>query len=525
MAEPVDIVKKAFVKRSESVNLEYGKLPPQAREIEEAVLGAIMIEKDCIYDVFQLLTPDTFYVDAHARIYRAIEALHVNEHPIDLLTVTEQLKRNGELEAAGGPFYIAQLTNKVGSAGNVEYHARILQEKYLQRQVIAISTDTIKDAYEDTVDIFELLDKNDQQYMQLNMSITKSGGKSGSVGSALLEELKTLDIRMDREDGLVGIDTGLNELNEAIGGWQQPDLIILAARPAMGKTALCLSLARAAAESGAPVAIFSLEMSTGQLVQRLMASESMIELDKIRKGKMNNDEYKRLTSSLDRLKQAPIHIDDTPAISALELKRRLRLLKKQQGIKMAIIDYLQLMSGREDGTEGNRENVISGISRALKSISKELEIPIIALSQLSRAVETRGGDKKPILSDLRESGAIEQDADIVMFLYRGEYYGFDTDVDGVSNRGVAEIIIAKHRNGPVKTIKTKYIGKFSRFMNLNDIDPSEYPTPAASGASKGGFRKLTDDEIAGRDEPGSKNYDPKRKDNPLSDNNDEDLPF
>lgn len=543
MAEPVDIVKKTFVKRGDSSGaLDYGKLPPQARELEEAVLGAVMIESECINEVAPLLTVDTFYVDAHARIWRAIEHLYNNQNPIDLLTVTEQLKKHGDLEAAGGPFYISQLTNKVGSSGNAEYHARVLMEKYVARRCITISTETIKGAYEDTTDIFELLDKNDQSYMELNMSITKSGGKSGSVGSAVMDELKLLDGRMGHEDGLIGIDTGLHELNETTGGWQNPDLIILAARPSMGKTALALSLARAAAEANSPVAIFSLEMSVAQLTQRMMAAEAQIELEKIRKGRMNQDDYMRLTRNLDRLKDAPIHIDDTPAISAIELKRKARLLKKQQNIKMIIVDYLQLMSGAGDGTEGNRENVISGISRALKSIAKELQIPVIALSQLSRAVETRGGDKKPILSDLRESGAIEQDADIVMFLYRGEYYGFDTDADGNNNKGIAEIIVAKHRNGPLKTIRTRFVGKYSRFENLSDYNPEEHGSTGPfleeikeeskpSRSSKGGFRKLTAEEIEGmKDQPGSQYYDPNRKDNPLSDDYqsppaDNDVPF
>jgi replicative DNA helicase len=494
MASPIDIIKKNPARKSFSDTnpLDYGKLPPQVKELEEAVLGAVMIEQNAINEVIDILKEDSFYVDAHQRIWRAIKLLFANQAPVDLLTVTEQLKKNGDLEAVGGAFYVAQLTNKVGSAANVEYHARIIAEKQIQRALITTSTEIIKEAYEDSTDVFELLDKAEKNLFSIAENNLKRN--SEDIASLLMSELKEIDVRMNNsEDHLNGVASGFFDLDKATGGWQKSDLIIVAARPAMGKTAFTLALARnAAVDHRKPVAFFSLEMSSAQLVQRLISMETQISADKIRKGTLQPYEYTILTSKIDSLKNASIFIDDTPAINVFELRAKCRRLKQQHDIQMVVIDYLQLMSGTVEGKGGgNRENEISQISRALKGLAKELGIPVIALSQLSRAVETRGGTKRPILSDLRESGAIEQDADIVIFLYRGEYYGQDVDEDGQSTQGVAEIIIAKHRNGPVTTVRTRFIANLAKFENLDEIKASDEYIEMQDGNQKRVFKKLS----------------------------------
>lgn len=495
MANPIDILKKTQVRKSgltESSPLDFGKLPPQVRELEEAVLGAVMIEQNAINSVIDILKDDSFYVDSHQRIWRAIKILFANQAPVDLLTVTEQLKKHDDLEAVGGPFYLAQLTNKVGSAANVEYHARIIAEKQIQRALISTSTEIIKEAYEDSTDVFELLDKAEKNLFSIAENNLKRN--SEDIASLVMFELKEIDIRMNNsEDHLNGVASGFYDLDKATGGWQKSDLIIVAARPAMGKTAFTLALARnAAVDHKKAVAFFSLEMSSAQLVQRLISMETQISADKIRKGTLQPYEYTILTSKIDGLKNAPIFIDDTPAINVFELRAKCRRLKQQHDIQMIIIDYLQLMSGTVDGKGGgNRENEISQISRALKGLAKELGVPVIALSQLSRAVETRGGTKRPILSDLRESGAIEQDADIVVFLYRGEYYGQDVDEEGQSTKGIAEIIIAKHRNGPVTTVKTRFISTLAKFENLDEIRASDEYIEMHEGNTRQVFKKLS----------------------------------
>ena len=493
MAEPIEIVKKSLLRKSspEVKALDYGKLPPQVKELEEAVLGAVMIEQNAINEVMDILKDESFYVDAHQRIWRAIRLLFQNQAPIDLLTVTDQLRKNGELDAAGGPFYIAQLTNKVGSAANAEYHARLIAEKHIQRMLISTSTEIITEAYEDSTDVFELLDKAEKNLFSIGENNLKRN--SVDISSLVSAELKELDIRLNNnDDHLSGVPSGFIDLDRTTGGWQKSDLVIIAARPAMGKTAFTLALARnAAVDHKKPIAIFSLEMSSSQLVQRMISMETHIPSDKIRRGNLEQYEYQILTSKIDNLKNAKLFIDDTPAINVFELRSKCRRLKQQHDIQMIIIDYLQLMSGSIDGKGGNREQEISQISRSLKGLAKELEIPVIALSQLSRAVETRGGDKKPILSDLRESGAIEQDADIVIFLYRGEYYGLEQDADGNSTKDIAEVIIAKHRNGPVKTVRTRFINRFAKFENLDEIGASDqYMEIQDGGGEKQKFKRI-----------------------------------
>ncbi|MCF8234628.1 MAG: replicative DNA helicase [Bacteroidales bacterium] len=471
-------------KRKSTINQvfsEHGKVPPQAVDLEEAVLGAIMLEKDALTTVIDILKPDVFYKDAHQIIFSAITRLFSKSEPVDILTVTDELKNTGELEIAGGPYYITQLTNRVASSANVEYHVRIISQKFIQRELIRISSDIIKDAYEETTDVFDLLDKAEQGLF--SVSETNLRRNYDDMQSMVKEALREIEIARDSETHLRGVPSGFTELDRVTAGWQKSDLVIIASRPGMGKTAFTLSMARnIAVDFKRPVAIFSLEMSSIQLVTRLISSETQLSSDKLKKGSLENYEWEQLNAKINSLVDARIFIDDTPALTIFELRAKCRRLKAQHEVEIIFVDYLQLMSGTAE-TKGNREQEISSISRSLKSLAKELDVPIIALSQLSRAVETRGGSKKPILSDLRESGAIEQDADLVIFLYRPEYYKIEEDEEGNITKGTAEVLIAKHRNGPLKDIRLKFIDRFARFEDLeagdNEFDGSvsdyDYP--------------------------------------------------
>lgn len=456
-------------KRKELVDFSqqmFGKVPPQARDLEEAVLGAMLLEKDAVIQVSEILKPNSFYVNGHQLIYQAIVNLFGKSKPVDILTVTEELKTMGSLEDAGGAHYLMELTNGVTSAANVEYHARVISQKYIQRELIKISSEIIKDSYDETTDVFELLDKAEKNLFAVaENNLSRS---YDSMSSLISQAIKQIEELKEHDDKLTGVPTGFTNLDRLTGGWQRSDLIIMAARPGMGKTAFVLSIARnAAVDFKKPVAVFSLEMSSMQLVNRLISGEAEIPSDKLRKGNLEAWEWEQLTRKVESLSEAPIYIDDTPGINIFELRAKCRRLKMQHDIQMIIIDYLQLMSGGVDGkSNGNREQEISAISRGLKGIAKELNVPVIALSQLSRAVETRGGDKRPQLSDLRESGAIEQDADLVVFLYRPEYYGFTEDEENNSVRGIGEVIIAKHRNGALDTVRTRFIDKFAKFADL-----------------------------------------------------------
>jgi replicative DNA helicase len=443
---------------------ETGKLQPQAVDLEEAVLGAMMLEKNAINDAIDILTPDSFYKETHQKIYEAIQQLFSDSQPIDILTVTSKLRSNGFLELVGGPAYIASLTNRVASAANIEYHARIIQQKYIQRELIGIASTTIKDAFEDTADVFDLLDKTESGLYRITQgNIRKDYRKMHELIHEAIDEIEKAK---KNTDGVSGVPTGFVDLDKVTSGWQKSDMIVIAARPAMGKTAFVLSMARnAAVQFDKPVAVFSLEMSAIQLVNRLISGETELTSDKLRKGNLQPHEYEQLHARIKKLSEAPLFIDDTPALSIFELRAKARRLKQQHGIEMIIIDYLQLMTAGGEG-KGNREQEISNISRSIKQIAKELDIPIVALSQLSRSVETRGGDKKPMLSDLRESGAIEQDADIVGFIYRPEYYNI-TDLENVSTKGLAQILIAKHRNGALADVNLKFVAEFSRFENFD----------------------------------------------------------
>lgn len=445
-----------------------GKLPPQAVDLEEAILGAIMIEKDALTKVIEFLTPDMFYKDSHQKIYEAIRYLFDKTQPIDILTVTQRLRQSGELDFVGGAFYITELTNRVASAANIEYHARIISEKYIQRRLISISTDIINNAYEETSDVFELLDAAEKNLFSIAESNLRRN--FDSMSGLVKRSLEHLEEMMQREDGLTGVPTGFSGLDRITSGWQNSDLVILAARPGMGKTAFILSAVRnAAVDFNKPVAVFSLEMSSIQLVNRLISGEAELPQDKLRKGNLASFEWEQLHAKIGKLVEAPIFIDDTPALSIFELRAKCRRMKAQHNIELVVVDYLQLMKGStENNRSGNREQEISSISRGLKAIAKELDVPVIALSQLSREVEKRGGNRRPILSDLRESGSIEQDADMVIFINRPEYYGLTENEEGMPTQGLAEIIIAKHRNGEVTDVNLRYINKYVKFTDWEE---------------------------------------------------------
>lgn len=460
--------RSARVKALQSIggDLKLGKLPPQALELEEAVLGALMLEKEAVNQVIEILKPESFYKEAHIYIYAAILELFHNSEPVDLLTVTNQLRKQGQLEAAGGPYYITELTSKVQSAANIEHHARIITEMYIKRELIHISGEIQRDAYEDTTDVFNLLDRMESALFGISESNIRKNYED--MSTLFHKAVKELEEKRNHKDGLTGVPTGFSALDRITSGWQPSDLIILAARPGMGKTAFVLSMLRnAAVDFKQPVAIFSLEMASVQLVNRLISAEAELGSEKLKKGNFANHEWEQLVKRTGKLAKAPIFIDDTPALSILELRAKARRLKQQHDIKMIIIDYLQLMSAETGGSKGNREQEIATISRALKSLAKELNIPVIALSQLSRNVENRGGEKKPQLSDLRESGSIEQDADMVMFIYRPEYYQLTQKADGGSTEGLAEIIIAKHRNGSLDTVPLRFISQYTKFSDWN----------------------------------------------------------
>lgn len=446
---------------------QLGKMPPQAIELEEAVLGALMLERDALTNVIEILKPDSFYKDANRMIFEAIVHLFNNSEPVDIKTVVHQLRKDGNLEIVGGAYYVSELTTKVNSAANIEYHARIIAEQSIKRQLIHISSIIQQDAYEDTKDVFDLLDKAQQSLFDVSEShIRKNFDQMSSLMHQAIQEIEE---RKNQKDGLTGIPSGFTALDRNTSGWQRSDLIIIAARPGMGKTAFVVSALRnAAVDFKIPVAIFSLEMSSVQLVHRMVSGEAELESDKLRKGNLEAYEWQQLISKTSRLSEAPIFIDDTPGLSILELRAKARRLVAQHGVSIIVIDYLQLMSGDQSkNSGGNREQEIASISRALKGIAKELNVPVIALSQLSRAVETRGGDKRPQLSDLRESGSIEQDADMVMFLYRPEYYGITQDENGMPLQGVGQVIIAKNRHGKLEDVPLKFIGKFTKFEDLD----------------------------------------------------------
>ena len=444
--------------------MEYGKLPPQATDLEELVLGALMLEKNAVNTAIEILKPEMFYKDAHMKIFDAIFSLFNESESIDIATVTNKLRTMGILDVVGGPFYVTQLTNKITSAANIEFHARIIAQKFIQRELIRISSEIVKDAFEDTTDVFDLLDKAEKNLFTIAEDYLHKS--AGDMGTIVKEAIKNIEEAAKQEGNISGVPSGFIDVDTITAGWQPSDLIILAARPGMGKTAFALTIARnIAVDYNRAVAVFSLEMAATQLVTRLIAAEAEIDAVKLKKGTLTDLEWKKLLDASGKLSNAPLYIDDTPALSIFELRAKCRRLKENKNIDLIVIDYLQLMTGGSD--KGNREQEISTISRSLKSLAKELNIPIITLSQLNRSVETRGGSKKPQLSDLRESGAIEQDADMVCFIYRPDYYGLEGEDESV-NENYAELIIAKHRNGGLDDIKLQFIKRFAKFTNHHE---------------------------------------------------------
>ena len=444
-------------------------MQPQAIDLEISVLGAILIDNEALSDSIDILKQEYFYKLEHQFIYEAIANLFQESNPIDILTVTEELKRLGNLKKAGGVAYVSGLSSRVSSSANTEYHARIIAEKFIQRKLINISSGIIEESLDDTIDVFETLNKAEQELFNVTEGTLRKS--YDSMSDLIKVSLKNIENLKNKEAGLSGVPSGFSKLDKVTSGWQKSDLIICAARPGMGKTAFALTMARnIAIEHGMGVGVFSLEMSSEQLVNRLISSESEIEAGKLRKGDLKEHEWVQLHSKIKDLSKAPIFIDDTPAISVFELRAKARRLVKKHGVKIIIIDYLQLMTA--GGKGGNREQEISTISRSLKGISKELAIPVMALSQVNRALEQRSGvgSKRPMLSDLRESGAIEQDADIVTFIYRPEYYKIQEWEDGENCLGQSEIIVAKHRNGGLDNIRLKFRGQFAKFSDLDEFE-------------------------------------------------------
>jgi len=457
------------------VNLSDGKIPPQAIDLEEAVLGAMLIDEKGVNEIIELLSPEVFYKRSHQLIYESIERLFRESEPIDLLTVSADLKKNKNFEPAGGDFYLISLSQKVSSSAHIEFHSRIILQKYIQRKLITISNEIIQKSYNESTDVMDLLDEAESKLYDVAQGNIKTSTESAQN---LVIRAKARIEEIAKQEGLSGVSTGFEKLDKLTSGWQPSDLVIIAARPGMGKTALALSMARnISVQQKIPVAFFSLEMSSVQLITRLISSETGLTSDKLRTGKLADHEWQQLNIKVSDLESSPLFIDDSPSLTIFELRAKARRLSSSHGIKLIIIDYLQLMNIGSSNKAGNREQEISTISRNLKALAKELDIPVIALSQLSRAVETRGGTKRPILSDLRESGAIEQDADIVSFLYRPEYYGiseWDDDMKTPSD-GQGEFIVAKHRNGALDSIKLKFIPNLGKFEDLGGFDsPFEF---------------------------------------------------
>jgi replicative DNA helicase len=504
-------IRKSSVKVVEKtvIGPEIGKLPPQARELEEAVLGALMLEKDAYSIVGEILKPESFYDPIHQLVYGAIQGLSMQQKPVDVLTVVEELKRRGELEPAGGTLYIAELSEKVASAAHIEYHSRIIAQKYLARELISFSSEISQNAFDETVDVDDLMQETEGKLFEISQRNVKKDVIQ--INPVIKEALENIQIAANRKDGMSGLPTGFKELDVLTSGWQKSDLIIIAARPAMGKTALVLSMAKnIALDFEQPIAIFSLEMSNVQLVNRLIVNVCQIKGESIKSGRLSDDEWERLDKNHKLLYNSPIYIDDTPSLSVFELRTKARRLVREHNVKALIIDYLQLMNA-SGMSFGSREQEVSMISRSLKGLAKELNIPIIALSQLNRGVESRVGNegKRPQLSDLRESGAIEQDADIVCFIHRPEYYRITEDENGNSLVGIAEIIIAKHRNGPTGIAHMKFDNEYARFQNLDEFAvgrnyvelPSKMNKNAKSSDFNGDASSVSSDFLSNNKDP------------------------
>ena len=466
-----------------------GRQQPADTELEQAVLGALMLEKDAYTTVCDLLKPECFYEPVDRKIYEAIQHLGASQRPIDMLTVTEQLRADGTLEEVGGPAFVSALTMRVASSANVEYHARIVAQKYLARELITFAAEIEKKAFDESNDVDDLLQEAEGRLFEISQRNVKKDVTQ--IDPVITQAIGQIQAAANRASGLSGLESGFHELDKLTSGWQNSDLIIIAARPAMGKTAFVLSMAKnMAINYNIPVAVFSLEMSQVQLVNRLISNVCELESEKIKSGQLTEREWDQLMARSKHLYGSSLYIDDTPSLSIFELRTKARRLVREYNVQMIIIDYLQLMNA--SGMRfGSREQEVSMISRSLKQLAKELNIPIVALSQLNRSVENRGDSKegkRPQLSDLRESGAIEQDADIVCFIHRPEYYlRSDTDAAGNDIRGLAEFIVAKHRSGRVDDVKLRFKAKYARFENWDDADVDSFPTTAASGIDLSAF--------------------------------------
>lgn len=452
-----------------------GRVPPQALEVEEAVLGAMLIEHEAATVVLQMLKADDFYKPAHQHIFEVLHDLYERDNPLDLLTVENELRDQELLDACGGPGYLSELTRSVSSAANIDYHSQIIAEKATKRNLILGCTDIIREAYDSTSDPYDVLDRAEQRIFDI--ANQKQRAQAKPIGDVLKETLSYLEDIRGKSSGITGIPSGL-DIDKYTAGWQNGDLIIIAARPSMGKTAFILTAARNAAlhqdkKLQTSVAFFSLEMSSQSLVQRFLTMEARINAQTARSGRLKDNEFKRLIDAAGRLFTADIFVDDTPGLSIMELRTKCRRLKSEHDIGLIAVDYLQLMTTNKPDI-GNREQEIASISRGLKALAKELNVPVVALSQLSRAVEQRGGDKRPQLSDLRESGSIEQDADVVCFLYRPEYYGIKTTPEGQSTAGLTEVIVGKQRNGPTGSVRLYFVKDYARFENVTTASPDPF---------------------------------------------------
>ncbi len=493
------MAKKSANPSGSGIPLELGKLPPQAPELEEAVLGAVMLEKGAISSVAEVLRPDSFYKEQHKVIFEAMLALFARHDPIDMLTVAEELRRKKSLDEVGGAAYIAHLTSRVASAAHADFHSRIIQQKYIQRELIRVSSDMLHSAFDDGMDVDDLLNESEKALFEIAQTNIKK--ETQPINVLVKEAIDRIAEIAARDDGFSGVPSGYTELDRITSGWQRSDLVIIAARPSMGKTAFVLSMTRRmAVEHKQHVVIFSLEMASIQLVNRLIVGETEIASEKIRNGKLTTQEWTQLEDKVKTLSEASIFIDDTPGISIFELRAKCRRLKLQDKLDIVIIDYLQLMTGSGD-SKGNREQEVSTISRSLKALAKELDVPVIALSQLNRGVEARTGiHKRPQLSDLRESGAIEQDADIVIFIHRPEKYGITQDEQGMSLEGVAEIIIAKHRNGALDDVRLRFRQELARFEEFERGAPIALPPSSGTSSQVVTYTsKMNADASAGGD--------------------------
>lgn len=481
----------------QQIDSTLGHVPPQSVDMEKVVLGALMIDTDAFSVISELLRPETFYEPRHQKIYHAIQTLNLNEQPVDMMTVCEELKREGTYEEVGAPTYIVDLTQLVASSANIEFHARILAQKHVARQLISYASNVETKAFDEAQDIDELMQEAEGSLFEISQKNMRQDYVQ--IAPVVLQARELIQKAYNNTGGITGVPTGYTEFDKITSGWQASDLIIIAGRPAMGKTSFALSLAKnIAIDNHDPVAFFSLEMNNVQLVNRLISNVCSISGSKILTGQLDNNDWSNLDKNIDKLKEAPLYVDDTPGLSVFELRTKARRLVREKGVKVIMIDYLQLMNA--NGMKFNsRQEEVSTISRSLKGLAKELDIPVIALSQLSRAVEQRPGDdgKRPQLSDLRESGAIEQDADMVLFVHRPEYYKIYEDAQGNDLRGMAQICIAKHRKGATKDVTLRFQGEFTRFANPDDAQSASYDNNNATIHRSSHLNTFDDDPLGG----------------------------